>query len=171
MLADGTAKRYTFLIMEDKVKRVILLVFLITCLAGFVFAQQASEQQRSEQQNSNQTSSRFRESEYYYFNYTVEKVLTYRLGLIVVYRVGTNRLARTFIPQEWFSTIGGKGEIIYLGSGMEWPSMVVYHKNGEFSHVRLRLRRDRTHETWGVVPLNVNIDEYFKGIEELELEY
>ena len=142
-------------------KKVFLLVLLSICIAGFVFSQQSS----------NQTSSRWKESEFYYLNYTVEKVLTHRLGYVVLYRYGTNQLARTFIPQEWFSTIGGKAEMIMLGSGKEWPSMTVYYRNGEFSHVRLRLRRERAHETWGVVPLNVNIDEYFKDIEEIDMQY
>jgi hypothetical protein len=33
------------------------------------------------------------------------------------------------------------------------------------------VRRERTHETWGVVPMNVNIDEYFEGVEEIRLEF
>ncbi len=74
------------------------------------------------------------------------------------------------MPMEWFNTIGGKGEIVYLGSGPEWPSMIVYYKNGEFSHVRLRIRRDRNHQSWGIIPFNVNADSLFQDIEELKLE-
>ena len=74
------------------------------------------------------------------------------------------------MPIDWFNTIGGKGEIVYLGSGPEWPSMIVYYKNGEFSHVRLRIRRDRTHLSWGIIPFTVNADSLFQDIEELKLE-
>ena len=80
-------------------------------------------------------------------------------------------MARVVLPAEWFTEIGGKGEVVGLDSGKEWPSMSVFYKGGAFSHVRLQLRRSRAHETWGVVPLNVNIDDYFKGIEEVKLEF
>jgi len=139
-------------------KRKILFVVLITLLLGVsLFAQQSG--------------SKYKESEYYYYNVPIEKIYAYRLGYVVIYRISGNRLARTYLPGEWFTTIGGKGEIVGLGSGKEWPSMTVYYKSGEFSHVRLRLRRQRTHETWGVVPLSVNIDDYFKDIEEVQLQF
>jgi len=118
-----------------------------------------------------QTTSQWKESEYYYLNYTIEKIYTHRLGYIVVYRRASNKLERVYIPHEWFTTIGGKGEIVYLGSGPEWPSMIVYYKNGEFSHVRLRLRKYGLHRTWDVVPFNVNIDEFFKDIEEVKMVF
>jgi len=111
------------------------------------------------------------ESEYYYFNYTIERVYSHRLGFIVVYRRASNKLERVYLPLEWFNAIGGKGEIVYLGSGTEWPSMIVYYKNGKFSHVRLRLRQYRLHETWDVVPYNVNVDEFFKDIDEIQMEF
>ena len=140
-------------------KKIILLVALITLGQGLtpLFAQQSA--------------SKFKESEYYYFNFPIEKIYAYRLGYIILYRKGENQIVRTTVPSHWFTDIGGKGEIIGIGSGKEWPSMTVYYKNGEFSHVRLRLRRDRSHETWGVVPLNRNIDDQFQDIEEVKLEF
>ena len=138
-------------------KAVLLVVLAVFILGGSLFAQQ----------NSNA----FHESEYYYFNVPIEKIYTHRLGFIVIYRRGSHQFTRTFLPEEWFTDTAGKGEMIRLGPGSEWPSMTVYHKNGEFSHVRLRVRRHRSHESWGVVPLTANIDEYFKGIEEIKLEF
>jgi len=147
------------LVKEDKVRKIVLLLVLAALFSqgGFLFAQDIS--------------SRYEESNYYYFNYTIEKVYTHRLGYLVVYRRASNILSRTYIPLEWFNTIAAKGEIIALGTGAEWPSMIVYYKNGEFSHVRLRLRQNRLHETWGVLPLNANFDDYFKDIEEVKLEF
>ena len=137
-------------------KRIFLVVILITLLQGtHLFAQVIPKDM---------------ESEFYYYNFTIEKIYTHRLGYMVAYRNGGSRLVRTFVPLDWFNTIGGKGETIFLGSGKEWPSMIVYYKNGEFSHVRLRLRRSRAHETWGVVPLNLDFDRFFKDIEEVKLE-
>ena len=138
-------------------KKIFLLIVLVAlCQVFFVFAQNTTK---------------YDESDYYYFNFTIEKIYIHRLGYVVVYRTGSNRIATTYIPHEWFNTIGGKGEVIGLGYGPEWPSMIVYYKDGEFSHVRLRLRRDRLHETWGVVPLTANIDENFQDLEEVKLEF
>ena len=139
-------------------KKILILIALVVLVqAAPLFAQDQS--------------ANFKESDYYYYNFTIEKIYFYRLGYVVVYRKGANQLARTYIPSEWFTEIGGKGEIVGLGPGSEWPSMTVYYKQGEFSHVRLRLRRERSHETWGMVPLSINMDEYFKDIEEVKLEF
>ena len=139
-------------------KKLMLLVVLAALSQGItLFAQQSG--------------SKFKESEYYYVNIPIEKIYSYRMGYVVIYRKGVNQMARTFIPDEWFYDTAGIGELVALGPGKEWPSMTVYYKNGEFSHVRLTLRRNKSHETWGVVPLNVNLDEYFKGVEEVKLEF
>ena len=138
-------------------KKIVLLVVLAAmCQGMFLFAQKISPD---------------KESEYYYFNVPIEKVYAYREGYVVLYRRGATQMARTYLPYKWFTDIGGVGETVFLGSGKEWPSMSVYYKNGEFSHVRLRLRRARGHESWGVVPLTVNLDEYFKDVEEVHLEF
>ena len=133
----------------------LFLTLAIFSEGDFLFAQDSSERT---------------ESEYYYFNFTIEKIYSHRLGYIVLYRKASNKLVRTYMPLDWFNTIGGKGEIVYLSSGPEWPSMIVYYKNGEFSHVRLRIRKDRTHETWSIIPFNVDADYLFQDIEELKLE-
>ena len=142
-------------------KKIVLLVVLATfCLGTFLYAQQIGVQFSME-------------SDYYYFSYPIEKIYTYRLGYMIVYRGNSNVMSRTFVPHEWFNQIGegSKGEIIYLGSGREWPTITVYYKSGDFSHVRLKLRRDRGHESWGYIPLNMNLDEFFENVEEVDLEF
>ena len=139
-------------------KIVLLIVFAAFLCQGIsLFAQQKT--------------SNFEESEYYYFNFTIEKVYTHRLGFMIIYQGHSNKVSRTFVPHEWFNTTNGPGEIVYLGTGKEWPSMIVYYKNGEFSHVRLRLRQNKLHETWGVIPFDVAADDFFKGIEEVKLNF
>ena len=136
-------------------KKLVLAAVLAAFIAGGLFAQQELKH----------------ESDYYYHTVLIEKIYVYRRGYMVVYRKGAAQMARTYLPEEWFNTMGGKGEIVGLGTGHEWPSMTVYYKNGEFSHVRLRLRRHKGHESWGVVPLHINLDEYFQDIEEVQLEF
>jgi hypothetical protein len=144
-------------VKEDKMKRILLAVILAALFQGtHLFAQVIPKEM---------------ESEFYYYNFTIERIYTHRLGYMVLYRNGGNKLAHTFIPDEWFNTIGGKGEIVYLGPGKEWPSMIVYYQNGSFSHVRLRIRKSRTHETWGMIPMHVNMDEHFRDIEEVKLDF
>jgi hypothetical protein len=137
-------------------KIVLLLVLVALCHGTILFAQQTPK---------------YNESDYYVFNFSIEKIYAYRLGYIVVYRKTANQMAHAYLPNEWFTDVGGVGEIVMLGSGSEWPSITVFYKNGEFSHVRLRLRRSRGHETWGAIPLSINLDEYFQGVEEVRLEH
>jgi hypothetical protein len=72
---------------------------------------------------------------------------------------------------EWFRDAAGKGELITLPPGRNWPYLTVYYKSGEFSHVRLYIHRSKAHETWGNIPLNVNIDDRFENIETITLEF
>ena len=111
------------------------------------------------------------ESEYYYVNRAIEKIYPYRAGYIIVYRKGVNQMARVYIPGEWFSEAAGKGELVTLPPGKNWPSQSVYYKEGEFSHLKLFIHRWKGHSTWGNVPSNVNIDDRFEGIENIELEF
>ena len=122
-----------------------------------------------------QDSSDRTESDYYYVSISLEKIWPYRRGYIVQYRRGLYGHGRTFLPLEWFSSSasgGGvtRGEIFTLPSGSSWPSMTVYYRNGEFSHVRLYVHRMLTHQTWGRVPQNVNLDSQFDSIESLILQ-
>jgi hypothetical protein len=143
---------------EEKMKKFSLLVLLVlvSSLAFPLFGQEKR---------------RFKESEYYYVSVPIERIFAYRNGYVVVYRKGVNQMARTYIPEAWFTDTAGRAEQINLGSGQAWPYLTIYYKSGEFSHIRLYVRRERTHETWGVVPMNINIDEYFEGIEDIRLEF
>jgi hypothetical protein len=144
--------------MEDKMKQFSFLALLVL---GFSLGLPLFAQEKRQ----------FKESEYYYVSVPIEKIYSYRNGYVVVYRKGINQMARTYLPLEWFADSAGKAEQIVLGSGKAWPYLTIYYKSGEFSHIRVYIRRERTHETWGVVPMNTNIDEYFEGIEEIRLEF
>ena len=111
------------------------------------------------------------ESEYYYVSTPIEKIYTHRNGYVISYLKGVGKMAQLYIPVEWFNDNPVRADIILEGTGPTWPRMVLYYKGGEFSHVRLFVRRDRGHPTWGVVPFYVNIDQEFKDTQELRLEY
>jgi hypothetical protein len=110
-------------------------------------------------------------AETYAFTVSLEKVYPYRKGYIVKYRKGIAKMVDAYLPYEWFHGTGAKGDLIELRSGTDWPHMTVFYKNGEFDHVRLYVRKERSHESWGDVPLNVNIDDRFENVEDIKLEF
>ena len=138
-------------------KKIIILVILaIVCQGMFLYAQAP-----------NFTN----ESEFYFFNFTIERIYPHTLGYVIFYRTNRNIIAHTFLPREWFVESGGKGAMAFLTSGSEWPSMSVFYKNGEFSHVLVRVRRNRAHQTWGMIPMHINVDEHFRNVTEPRLQF
>ena len=139
-------------------KKLIVTVVLLSVLAAAspVFAQTVKEENQSE---------------YYYVNVPVERIHLYRAGYVVQYRKGINKVGTVYLPHEWFTSAATKGELVMLPRGAEWPTMTVFYKAGEFSHVRLYAHRWRGHSTWSVVPPNVNIDDRFKDVDTLEIEF
>jgi hypothetical protein len=110
-------------------------------------------------------------SEYFYENITLEKIYPSRAGYILQYRKGVNGIGRVYIPNEWFTDAASKAELITLPRGKNWPSMTVFYKEGEFTHLRLYVHRWKGHQTWGNVPLNVDVDPYFKDVSTVKLEF
>jgi len=138
-------------------KLVIAAIFAVLLVIGSpVFAQDNRQEQQSE---------------YYYKNISLEKIYPYRNGYIIQYRRGINTIDKAYLPMAWFTNSASKGEIVTLPQGKAWPSLSIYYKNGQFSHVRLYVHRLQTHQTWGVVPQSVDIDSYFENVEELKLKY
>jgi hypothetical protein len=142
----------------DMKKLVFFVVFIVFLAAGSpVFAQQDDKKKH--------------DSEYYYKNVGLERIYPYQNGYAVQYRRGINRLEMLYLPIEWFTSSAGKGEIITLPKGKAWPSLTVYYKNGEFSHVRLYVHHLASHHTWGTIPQNVNLDDRFENVEEVRLKF
>ena len=113
-------------------------------------------------------------SPYYYVSAPIQKVYPYLKGYAVTYRKGAIGSATTYLPTEWLEEKAGeipKLDIVLLGPGTQWPYLVVYYKDGVFSHVRLYVRRERSHETWGHVPSGLNIDDKFENVEPIILEF
>ena len=136
-----------------------LVVMLTTLLAVLPLCAQESESKKAN------------ESDMYYVNVRIEKIYPYRKGYVVSYRKGLYNMAQAYLPHEWFMGTASKGDLISIGSGSLWPSMTVFYQNGEFSHVRLYVRKERSHETWGNISLGVNIDDRFENVDDLRIEF
>jgi hypothetical protein len=111
------------------------------------------------------------ESEYYPVFVHVDKIYNYSKGYIVSYRKGPLDMANAYLPLAWFTGPASKGEIVRQGTANAWPRLVVYYKNGEFSHVRLYVHKNRNHETWGVARTSEELDSKFENVEDLKLEF
>jgi hypothetical protein len=109
-------------------------------------------------------------SKYYYVNTTVEKIYPYRKGYVVQYRKGLKGVARIYLPVEWFTDAASKAELIRMESRADWPSLSIYYRDGEFSHVRLYVQ-PLSHASWGNIPLSVNLDSCFEDVNDVRLEY
>jgi hypothetical protein len=111
-------------------------------------------------------------SELYYVNVPIEKVYPYKLGYVVVFRKGINTLGRAYIPYEWFRAgTDKKAELVEIGGGKTWPCMSIFYKEGAFHSVRIYVARRKSHQTWGRISSNVNIDDRFEGVEEVKLGF
>jgi hypothetical protein len=148
-------------------KFIIVLIFM--ALISPVFAQPISKENASDM---------------YYVNVLVEKVFPSTDGYIVQYRRGVNGFAIIGIPNKWFSdtsvvptqfgnapATNSKAELVALPPGRNWPTMSIFYKAGEFSHVRLYVHRLKNHMTWGYVPQGADISKYFTDSDNIKIEF
>jgi len=107
----------------------------------------------------------------YYTNVPVERVIPTTQGYIIQYRSTSSIIATIGIPIDWFQSAASKADIVQLVSGHDWPSMSVFYKDGEFSHVRLYVHRSKAHTTWGSVPQGTDVSRFFGDGESFNIQY
>ena len=134
----------------------LIIVLLILAAASPLFAQPISKENSSDM---------------FYVNVSVEKVYPSSAGYIIQYRKGVNGIGTVALPNEWFTDAAGKGELIILPSGTSWPTLSVFYKEGEFSHVRLYVHRSKAHPTWGSVPQGADVKKYFENTDTIKIEF
>ena len=151
-----------------KFPRCMIIFLLVFCLTIPLLAQ---TNRNKDENRSPSGISKDQESEYYYYNIQLERIYSHNKGYVVVYRKGVNQITRALIPFSWFTGPDGKADLIQIGSGTLWPYLSVYYKNGEFSHLRMYVRKERGHITWGIVPSGQNLDKYFEDTTEFTPEF
>jgi hypothetical protein len=109
-------------------------------------------------------------SAYYYINVPIEKVYPHQLGYMIAYRKSGAELGHAYLPGKWFAKSAGKGELIRLEGGSQWPYLSVYYKDGKVDHLRLFVRSEYSHQSWGHIPSTANIDDRF-NVEDLKLDF
>lgn len=135
--------------------RKLIFVFLILVFISPVFAQNES---------------RYNTSDMYVINVSVDKIYPSGRGYLIQYRTGLG-LSTVGIPNEWFSSAGGKAELVHLPRGRSWPSMSVFYRDGEFSHVRVYAHREKSHQTWGNIPQSADVSRFFSDSEDFKLRF
>ena len=137
-------------------RKLIILLF-IGAIVSPLFAQTISEENTSK---------------FYYHTVSVEKVYPTRRGYIIqYYRGGLHAFGTLSIPNEWFTAAAGKAEMVTLPPGKNWPTMTLFFKDGEFSHVRLYVHKNRRHQTWGNVPLPADVSMYFEDTDNPKIKF
>ncbi len=93
----------------------------------------------------------------------LERVYTHSAGYKVVYRSSRLETVETYIPARWFEQGAGIGELVFTQRRAA-PYMQVHYKNGEFSHVRLFVRSNTAHPSWGLLPNRPEVRERFDEV-------
>lgn len=95
------------------------------------------------------------ESEFFFKSLPITRVYAHRDGYRIIYRRTNMELADMYVPVKWFqyepgAGSRGKGDLV-MEEDPAFPYFSIFWKNGEFSHVRLYLRKDKNHMSWGIM--------------------
>ncbi|MFO7780482.1 MAG: hypothetical protein R6W94_02540 [Spirochaetia bacterium] len=126
-------------------KHILIVAMLVVMVAGFSVAQEQQE---------------LNESELFVHTVYLNQVFRHRLGFKVTYTAANLDYKQVYIPTSWFTQAAGKGELIETASKSA-PYMDVYYRDGEFSHLRLFVRDNPFHVTWGRLEDEPNAEENF----------
>jgi hypothetical protein len=116
------------------------------------------------------------ESEFYVAQVPIERIWAHNKGYVVQYRKTPLINKMAYLPLNWFARSdensgAPKGEVILMGSGKNWPHMTIYYKGGVMDHVRLYVRKETGHITWGNMKPYAEYDKYFEGVDSLKMDY
>lgn len=133
-------------------KIVIISLVLLFFLGGFSFAQETD----------------YEPSDMFVKTMPITKIYTHKLGYKVVYLKTDLNFAEFYVPLEWFDVAGQKA-VIVKGVDPAFPYFSIFWKEGAFHSVKLYVRRDLQHPSWGTLTES-NVQEKF-NIDEPELEF
>jgi len=129
-------------------------------------------------------------SNMYYVNVLIERIYPTSQGYLIRYLKSNGEMGSVGIPNQWFTeaqgandndtgvvgvsrlyVAAGKAEIINLPPGRNWPTMTVFYRNGEFSHVRLYVHRNMSHVTWSYIPQGTDLSRFFTSQDTIDIQY
>ncbi|MDR2481759.1 MAG: hypothetical protein LBD07_05675 [Spirochaetaceae bacterium] len=115
------------------------------------------------------------ESEFYVVQIPIERIYAHNKGYIIEYRKTPMIDRQLYLPIDWFiyskeTKEPLKGEIILLGSGKVWPHLSIYYKDGAIDHIRVYVRKESWHQTWGYTAPSSSLDAKFDNLSELKID-
>jgi hypothetical protein len=118
-------------------------------------------------------------SGFYVIQVQILKIYSHSKGYVVEYRKNFMGTEKLYLPLEWFVRATGadadkqtplKGQLVRLRDGAAMPYLAIYYKDGKTDHVKLYVH-GYNHRTWGNIPVGVNIDDNFSGVEDITVVY
>jgi len=107
----------------------------------------------------------------YYVNVPVERIYFAGMGYVVQYRKSTTQIGTLGIPYTWFTDPASKAELVKLPKGPNWPNMTIFYRDGNFSHIRLYVHREKSHQTWGLTPQGSDVSRHFQDQSSFKFDY
>jgi len=139
-------------------KLIITLLFLLIISPVFAQTQNKSDNLREQ-------------PDLYYVNVSVERIYFAGMGYVVQYRKSSNQIGSLGIPYTWFTDAASKAEMVKLPRGPNWPNMTVFYRDGNFSHIRLYVHREKGHPTWGLTPQGSDVSRHFQDQNSFKFDY
>jgi hypothetical protein len=105
------------------------------------------------------------------------KIYLHPKGYVFLYRKSSTEVGRLFFPFEWFSTDRPgrdsrlKGTLVTYNLNKAWPRVSIFYNNGEFSHIKLYVRLESAHNSWGILLPGVNYDAEFENADPPILQF
>ncbi len=82
------------------------------------------------------------------------KILSHKLGYKIFFLTQNMEISSFYAPISWFYGQRNKGKIIW-GNEQEYPYFTVVWEEGKFSYIKLFLKENMMHESWGALEASV----------------
>jgi hypothetical protein len=142
-------------------KRITMLLFVVVMMAAVPLAAQEGQDEKS------------------FFSVTIPayRIYPHAKGYVFTYRKNSIETARLFLPYEWFrrtpesNEVQAKGMLRVLGQGNTWPQVSIFYNDGQFSYVKLYIRPETTHESWGFITSGAKFGAEFENADPPVLNF
>ena len=109
------------------------------------------------------------DSEIFVKTMPITKIYTHRLGYKVIYLKTDLEFGEFYVPIKWFDQAGTRA-ILIKGHDAAYPFFSVFWMDGQFHSIKLYVKSNLQHETWGTLkPQSAQLAEF--DIDEPVLEF
>ena len=146
-----------------KLKRFVaalcMLILTGILFAGYGFAQDASAKKTLA-----------RESSYFVKTLPITRIYPHSKGFKVLFIRSDLNIGSFYVPMNWFRGSGAANQAqIMYGIDPAYPYCYIFWSEGEFSHIRLYVIKDKNHESWGVLSPTEDLSKF--DAETLEIKF